>query len=200
MTSFPAGWYDDGSRTQRWWDGRQWTEHVQAAGARGSGHSHLADAQSRSGWYDDGSKTLRWWDGTSWTGHVHPPPAMVESQVFGREADAEPMPFRLSNPRPLGRRLLVIGLSVAAFAVFAIAVIANFPDQVNDLFEMRCPWDPPGSGFLGIDLTHKGCTSLVGLPVPKWLVWVILTALSVFVGDLLDKIIQRLEDASARAD
>lgn len=25
--STPAGWYDDGSGRQRWWDGRQWTEH-----------------------------------------------------------------------------------------------------------------------------------------------------------------------------
>lgn len=24
----PAGWYDDGSGRQRWWDGEQWTEHV----------------------------------------------------------------------------------------------------------------------------------------------------------------------------
>ena len=23
----PAGWYDDGSGRQRWWDGTQWTEH-----------------------------------------------------------------------------------------------------------------------------------------------------------------------------
>lgn len=26
--SFPAGWYDDGSGRQRWWDGTRWTEHV----------------------------------------------------------------------------------------------------------------------------------------------------------------------------
>lgn len=27
----PAGWYDDGSGNQRWWDGLQWTEHVVTA-------------------------------------------------------------------------------------------------------------------------------------------------------------------------
>lgn len=26
--SIPAGWYDDGSGHQRWWDGTRWTEHV----------------------------------------------------------------------------------------------------------------------------------------------------------------------------
>jgi hypothetical protein len=25
----PAGWYDDGAGHQRWWDGRQWTDHLQ---------------------------------------------------------------------------------------------------------------------------------------------------------------------------
>lgn len=26
--SMPAGWYDDGSGRQRWWDGARWTEHL----------------------------------------------------------------------------------------------------------------------------------------------------------------------------
>lgn len=27
MSTTPAGWYDDGTGRQRWWDGQQWTEH-----------------------------------------------------------------------------------------------------------------------------------------------------------------------------
>lgn len=33
MTTTPAGWYDDGRGAQRWWDGTQWTDHVQTPGA-----------------------------------------------------------------------------------------------------------------------------------------------------------------------
>lgn len=33
MTSPQAGWYDDGTGTQRWWDGQNWTENVQPAAA-----------------------------------------------------------------------------------------------------------------------------------------------------------------------
>lgn len=29
MSSAPAGWYDDGSGRQRWWDGLQWTDSYQ---------------------------------------------------------------------------------------------------------------------------------------------------------------------------
>ncbi|MGB3373679.1 MAG: DUF2510 domain-containing protein, partial [Microbacterium sp.] len=30
--STPAGWYDDGSGRQRWWDGQQWTENFAPGG------------------------------------------------------------------------------------------------------------------------------------------------------------------------
>ncbi|GAB3401312.1 hypothetical protein GCM10027515_09840 [Schumannella luteola] len=31
MTNAAAGWYDDGTGAQRWWDGQQWTETRQPA-------------------------------------------------------------------------------------------------------------------------------------------------------------------------
>ncbi|MGA1827655.1 DUF2510 domain-containing protein, partial [Microbacterium sp.] len=30
MATTPPGWYDDERGALRWWDGAQWTEHVQA--------------------------------------------------------------------------------------------------------------------------------------------------------------------------
>jgi len=33
MTATPPGWYDDGRGALRWWDGAQWTEHVQTPDA-----------------------------------------------------------------------------------------------------------------------------------------------------------------------
>src|SRR5690606_10346314 len=35
--STPAGWYDDGSGRQRWWDGTQWTDHFADAAQAGGG-------------------------------------------------------------------------------------------------------------------------------------------------------------------
>src|SRR6478609_4311892 len=43
-TTAEAGWYDDGTGKQRWWDGARWTEQ-----------------------YDDRRGRQRWWDGNGWT-------------------------------------------------------------------------------------------------------------------------------------
>lgn len=59
MTNAAPGWYDDGSREQRWWDGERWTEHVV---------TQLQPRTPPAGWYDDGSGRQRWWDGQTW-GH-----------------------------------------------------------------------------------------------------------------------------------
>ncbi len=45
--STPAGWYDDGSGRQRWWDGTQWTENYAPAGEGDHGAAGQAEpAQS----------------------------------------------------------------------------------------------------------------------------------------------------------
>lgn len=61
----PAGWYDDGSGRQRWWDGTTWTNNF--------AHTALpAVAITPAGWYDDGSGRQRWWDGAAWTEQFEP--------------------------------------------------------------------------------------------------------------------------------
>lgn len=64
-----AGWYDDGSGRQRWWDGARWTEHYVDLRDH---HIELRDdavptAPTAPGWYDDARGRQRWWDGIRWT-------------------------------------------------------------------------------------------------------------------------------------
>lgn len=69
MGNAEAGWFDDGSGRQRWWDGAQWTEHyADMSGSTVELHtsSTIAVASHTAGWYDDGRGRLRWWDGTQW--------------------------------------------------------------------------------------------------------------------------------------
>ncbi|HET7355672.1 MAG TPA: RDD family protein [Nocardioidaceae bacterium] len=58
MTQIPAGWYPDpadpsGAFGQRYWDGRQWTEHVQpgASYAANARDATTPDGQPLSGWW-----------------------------------------------------------------------------------------------------------------------------------------------------
>lgn len=39
MATTPPGWYDDGRGALRWWDGAQWTEHVQTPDPEGATHT-----------------------------------------------------------------------------------------------------------------------------------------------------------------
>ncbi|KAA9107623.1 DUF2510 domain-containing protein [Microbacterium rhizomatis] len=65
-----AGWYDDGTGKQRWWDGSRWTDQYIDLNDR---YLELrsdpapTNAPAREGWYDDSRGRLRWWNGTRWT-------------------------------------------------------------------------------------------------------------------------------------
>lgn len=59
-----AGWYDDGSGRDRWWDGREWTDRYRAETMKVLAGGHVV---APAGLYDDGSGRQRWWDGQQWT-------------------------------------------------------------------------------------------------------------------------------------
>lgn len=71
MGNAEAGWYDDGSGRQRWWDGSRWTEHY--ADLSGPSVELRSDPRplpvtpTAPGWYDDQRGRRRWWDGRRWT-------------------------------------------------------------------------------------------------------------------------------------
>lgn len=64
MSDVPPGWYPDGSGNTRYWDGHQWTDHVQDSGEA------VAQGGIAPGWYPDGTGDTRYWDGRQWTQDV----------------------------------------------------------------------------------------------------------------------------------
>jgi hypothetical protein len=72
-TEAEAGWYDDGTGKQRWWDGARWTEEYVDLNERyvelRTGAVPI-DGSAGAGWYDDGRGRQRWWDGARWTDAV----------------------------------------------------------------------------------------------------------------------------------
>ena len=75
MGNVEAGWYDDGSGNQRWWDGDRWTDdYADMTGTRVELRSSplAPSAPKGPGWYDDHHGRLRWWDGLQWTSRSQP--------------------------------------------------------------------------------------------------------------------------------
>ncbi|WP_249353626.1 DUF2510 domain-containing protein [Microbacterium sp. 2FI] len=71
MTAPEAGWYDDGTGRQRWWDGSRWSgQYIDLRERDVELHSDASaplTSGAAPGWYDDGRGRQRWWDGAGWT-------------------------------------------------------------------------------------------------------------------------------------
>ncbi|MBB6392670.1 DUF2510 domain-containing protein [Microbacterium thalassium] len=70
----PAGWYDDGTGKQRWWDGSRWTDEYIDLRDRSTelrtDAGQPATGVAGPGWFDDQRGRRRWWDGRQWTAAV----------------------------------------------------------------------------------------------------------------------------------
>lgn len=118
MSDVPPGWYPDGAGKTRYWDGGQWTDHVQ-----GSGDEEV-ESGIAPGWYSDDSGSTRYWDGDRWTDDVQQ--AVPTAEALGPPLD----PHSVSGsdhadpPDEAGRRAgrlvvaLVLGLAVAGGALW----------------------------------------------------------------------------------
>lgn len=49
MTNTTPGWYDDGSGTQRWWDGQRWTDQTQKPHGGIGGVINRIEAEANAG-------------------------------------------------------------------------------------------------------------------------------------------------------
>lgn len=92
-------------------------------------------------------------------------------------------------------------LIAAVLAAILVVFMSQFGAQIAGWIEVRCPWDAPLYGPIdGLDLSYPQCVSIGGAALPKWLLIGVLTAVSLFGGFAVDKIIDKLGDSRSAAD
>ena len=81
--SVPAGWYDDGSGRQRWWDGEQWTDHFapETPDVPEEGGTVLAGGDNAAGGPADAQEPATSYD---------PPVAPGAQEALAAQEDAQP--------------------------------------------------------------------------------------------------------------
>lgn len=171
----PAGWYDDGSGRQRWWDGERWTDHFAPAapslpstGQAATDASALRDASA----LDD---TVARADSTAPAGDPYAPAPAVgygaPSGGYGAPSGgygaATPLGTDPGAPRPLsvlglvGLGLAVLGTLLVIFPVTMIfgwlLLFAGLVVSIVSLFRRGRKWP----GITGIGVSVLG--SVVGV-------------------------------------
>lgn len=174
----PAGWYDDGSGRQRWWDGQQWTEHfAPAASAPAAPAAETPSADSVDGQHvtpfaaPGSAESAMAASGASPYVSADVPPAGsgYPGATAGYPAGAAPayqpgvQPNGAGAPSRPVSTLGIIGLCAAALgttlacipftAPFAwILLVAGFVVSIISLFRSGAKWP----GIVGLSLSVLG--------------------------------------------
>lgn len=147
----PAGWYDDGSGRQRWWDGVAWTEHTVAAQAPSTGTAPAtgqstagvdpvvgspASPDAESAKFEPPYVLQPANSADAYPGTAAGAPVWAQAQMYGQQGATYPAqgsaaPFGAhapTQPKPklsvlgiIGLGLAVIGLVLSCFPSIAIA-------------------------------------------------------------------------------
>lgn len=130
----PAGWYPDAANPgqQRWWDGTQWTDHVQAPYVAGAAYGALKAPAGTSPntihiWLIVGLFALQgiasviWLGAFDWTGYMN---SSMEATFDGSYASPYAMMFTPSYFALLGLSFVSYGLT-ALFGHFDVKTLAS---------------------------------------------------------------------------
>ena len=167
----PAGWYDDGSGNQRWWDGTQWTAHVVARPPQAP-ESHSASPAAPLASTSDADTEIAPFAPpfVLSASHAYPgssPDAAQPASVAPAPASLSPTtslpPRRMSVLGLVGLILAAVGVVLACIPLLALAgwVVLGlaFTISLVSLFFRHAKWP----GIAGVSLTVIGAILAVAV-------------------------------------
>ncbi len=148
----PAGWYDDGSGRQRWWDGQQWTDHYAPDAAASAPSSPPSSPSSEASPYSPPAAPAAVGYGSAPSGAGYGAPGTYRAPGgYGAVADA---PKPMSVVGLVGFGLAVLGTILVLFPITMIfgwvLLFAGFVVSIVSLFLRGKKW--PGITGIGVSI------------------------------------------------